>query len=79
MEIAERGYSGSAEEMEFAGSDPLRITWENRGDEFFVPVKASEASITILCHDNFLYIGTFLFSALFRDFSENRPYSCVRG
>ena len=21
----------------------------------------------------------FLFSALFRDFSENRPYSCVRG
>lgn len=59
MEIAERGYSGSAEEMEFAGSDPLRITWENRGDEFFVPVKASEASITILCHDNFLYIGTF--------------------
>ena len=22
---------------------------------------------------------TFLFSALFRDFSEKRPYSCVRG
>ena len=24
-------------------------------------------------------LSTFLFSALFRDFSENRPYSCVRG
>lgn len=23
--------------------------------------------------------GELLFSALFRDFSENRPYSCVRG
>ena len=39
VEIAERGYQGSAEEMAFDGSNPLQITWERRGDEFFVPVK----------------------------------------
>lgn len=43
VEIAERDYDGASEEMEFSGNDPLQITWENRGDEFFVPVKASEA------------------------------------
>ncbi len=59
VEIAERGYFGTSEEMDFAGDDPLQITWESRGDEFFVPVKASEASITIMCHENFHYIGLF--------------------
>ena len=40
MEIAERDYSGPSEEMEFAGGSPLGITWENRGDEFYVSSRA---------------------------------------
>ena len=59
VEIAERDYSGPSEEMEFAGGSPLSITWENRGDEFYVPVKASEATINVMCRDNFHFIGLF--------------------
>ena len=59
VEIAERDYSGTSEEMEFAGGSPLSITWENRGDEFYVPVKASEATINVMCRDNFHFIGLF--------------------
>lgn len=59
VEIAERGFIGIAEHMDFSGSNPLKITWENRGDDFFVPVKASEASITVMCHKNFHYINLF--------------------
>ena len=59
VEIAERGYQGSAEEMAFDGSNPLQITWERRGDEFFVPVKGSEATINILCLENFHYLNLF--------------------
>lgn len=59
VEIAERDYSGANEEMEFSGNTPLQITWENRGDEFFVPVKASEATITIMCRENFHYLSLF--------------------
>ena len=59
VEIAERGYSGAAEEMTFDGTNPLQIVWEQRGDEFYVPVKASEATIRILCKDNFHYISLF--------------------
>ena len=59
VEIAERDYSGPSEEMEFAGGSTLGITWENRGDEFYVPVKASEATINVMCHDNFHFIGLF--------------------
>ena len=59
VEIAERDYSGPAEPMAFDGSDPLKITWERRGDEFFIPVKASEATANILCTENFKYIGLF--------------------
>ena len=58
-EIAERGYNGTAEQMTFDGSDPLKITWEKRGDEFYAPVKASEATINVLCHENFHYIDLF--------------------
>lgn len=59
VEVAERGYAGSVEQMTFDGSDPLKITWEKRGDEFYAPVKASEATINILCHENFHYINLF--------------------
>ena len=59
VEIAQRDYSGHAEEMTFSGSSSLEITWENRGDEFFVPVKASEVTINVMCHDNFHFIGLF--------------------
>ena len=59
VEIAERDYSGLAEEMEFSGNDSVCITWENRGDELFVPVKASEATVTVMCRENFRYIGLF--------------------
>lgn len=55
VEISERGYSGASEEMAFDGGTPLRITWEKRGDESYVPVKASEATIDILCRENFRY------------------------
>lgn len=59
VEIAERGYDGPAEEMFFDGGTPLQITWEKRGDEFYVPVKASEATINILCKENFHYLSLF--------------------
>lgn len=59
VEIAERGYAGAAEEMLFDGATPLSITWEKRGDEFHVPVKASEATINILCRENFHYLSLF--------------------
>lgn len=59
VEIAERGYTGSSEEMTFAGDEPIIITWEARGDEFYAPVKASEATINILCKDNFHYLSLF--------------------
>ena len=59
VEIAERGYVGSSEEMTFAGDEPIIITWEARGDEFYAPVKASEATINILCKDNFHYLSLF--------------------
>lgn len=59
VEIAERDYSGPSEEMAFEGGKPLQITWERRGDEFFIPIKASEATINILCTENFKYIGLF--------------------
>ena len=59
VEIAERGYTGTAEEMSFDGDNPLTITWEKRGDEFHVPVKASEATINILCRENFHYLSLF--------------------
>ena len=59
VEIAERGFTGTAEEMAFDGGTPLQITWEKRGDEFYVPVKASEATINILCRENFRYLSLF--------------------
>lgn len=59
VEISERDYTGLSEEMRFEGGKPLEITWERRGDEFFVPIKASEATINILCTENFQYIGLF--------------------
>ena len=59
VEISERGYSGGAEQMAFDGSSPLSITWERRGDEFFIPVKGSEATINIQCFTNFHYLGLF--------------------
>lgn len=59
VEIAERGYADSSEEMTFAGDEPIIITWEARGDEFYAPVKASEATINILCKDNFHYLSLF--------------------
>lgn len=59
VEVSERGYLGSAEEMTFAGEDPILITWEARGDEFYAPVKASEATINILCKENFHYLSLF--------------------
>ncbi len=59
VEVAERDYGGVSEEMAFEGGEPLQITWEKRGDEFYVPIKASEAAVNILCTENFKYIGLF--------------------
>lgn len=58
-EIAQRVYDGASEEMTFSGASPIKVTWERRGDDFYTPVKASEASINILCKDNFHYLGLF--------------------
>lgn len=59
VELSERDYAGPSEELFFDGSRPLQITWEKRGDEFYVPVKASEATINILCRENFHYLALF--------------------
>lgn len=59
VDIAQRGYTGPSEEMTFSGTSPIKVTWERRGDDFYTPVKASEASINILCKDNFHYLGLF--------------------
>lgn len=58
-DIAQRGYTGSSEEMTFSGVSPIKITWERRGDDFYTPVKASEANINILCTHNFHYLSLF--------------------
>ena len=58
-EIAQRGYTGPSEQMTFSGISPIKITWERRGDDFYTPVKASEASVNILCTHNFHYLGLF--------------------
>ena len=58
-EIAQRGYTGPSEEMTFSGVSPIKITWERRGDDIYTPVKASEASINILCTHNFHYLSLF--------------------
>lgn len=58
-DIAQRGYTGPSEEMTFSGVSPIKITWERRGDDFYTPVKASEASINILCTHNFHYLSLF--------------------
>lgn len=55
-DIAQRGYTGPSEEMTFSGVSPIKITWERRGEDFYTPVKASEASINILCTHNFHYL-----------------------
>lgn len=59
VEISERGFVGLHEEMHFDGNNPLSITWERRGDEFYIPVKGSEVTINILCIENFHYINLF--------------------
>lgn len=59
VEIAQRNYDGEAEEMTFSGSSPIKVTWEKRGDDFYTPIKASEATINILCKENFHYLGLF--------------------
>ena len=60
VEISERGGdAGPSEVMTFDGGTPLQTKWEKRGDEFYVPVKASEATINILCKENFHYLALF--------------------
>lgn len=60
VEIAERGYTGPEEDLEFSLSGtPLTLTWEKKGDDFFVPIKASEMSMTINCNENFKYLNLF--------------------
>lgn len=49
IEIAERGYVGTMSELAMRGDSPLSITWERRGDEFYTPVKGSEATINVVC------------------------------
>ncbi len=59
VEIHEQGFVGESEEMVFDGASPLEITWEQRGDEFYIAVKGSEATINIKCFENFKYLSLF--------------------
>lgn len=59
VEIEQRDYDGSREQLVFDGVSPVRVTWEQRGDEFYAPVKASEATVAIVCRENFHYLPLF--------------------
>ena len=59
VEIAQRGYTRGSSEMTFSGISPVKVTWKRRGDDFYTPVKASEATINVLCTENFQYLGLF--------------------
>ena len=58
-EIAQRRYISGSSEMIFSGTAPVKVTWERRGDDFYTPVKTSEATINVLCTENFQYLGLF--------------------
>lgn len=58
VEIEQRGYTGEVFEMHASGS-PLHVEWEKRNDEFFVPIKGSEATLNILCYNNFEYTSLY--------------------
>lgn len=45
--------------------------------DFLAPMQMAVVGILFQI-DGLIAKSHFLFSALFRDFSENRPYSCVR-
>lgn len=60
VEIAERDYSGPAEDLVMSlDGEPLKITWEKKSDEFFVPVKGSELELNVFCDTNFKYIDLY--------------------
>lgn len=58
VEISERDYSGTAEEV-LLTADPLTITWEKQGDDFYETVKASEANCSIFCTEQFKFTNLF--------------------
>ena len=58
VEISQRDYSGEAEEF-LLTADPLSITWEKQGDDFYESVKASEANCNIFCTEQFKYTDLF--------------------
>lgn len=58
IEIEERDYNGESEEILLC-ENPLEIIWEKQGDEFYEPIKASEATIYVKCVENFKYINLF--------------------
>lgn len=60
VEISERGYAGPSEEMAFDGRYAVaKSRGRNGATSSTCPVKASEATINILCKENFHYLALF--------------------
>ena len=58
VEIHERNYLGNAEEV-LLTANPLMVTWEKQGDDFYETVKASEANCSIFCTEQFKFTNLF--------------------
>ena len=58
VEISENNFSGQAEEV-LLTANPLSVTWEKQGDDFYEVVKASEANCSIFCTEQFKFTNLF--------------------
>ena len=58
VEISENNFSGQAEEV-LLTANPLSVTWEKQGDDFYEVVKASEANCSIFCTEQFKFTSLF--------------------
>ncbi len=58
VEISQKDYQGAAEEI-LLTAEPLTVTWEKQGDDFYETVKASEANCSIFCTEQFKFTELF--------------------
>lgn len=58
VEVHEKNYLGNAEEV-LLTANPLMVTWEKQGDDFYETVKASEANCSIFCTEQFKFTNLF--------------------
>lgn len=60
MEIEDNQFGGQAEEVSLENTEEaITISWEKRDDEFYSPVKGSEASLVLHCLENFKFLDLF--------------------